>query len=108
MLGCRCRDVEAEHDRLAALGGAGAARARLEPGRSTELWIADPDGVRIVLVQVPPSTDCAGMRADAQRTSGASAGRAPTARIRAAASRHDRRLAGDRVAPWRCTIANSS
>jgi catechol 2,3-dioxygenase-like lactoylglutathione lyase family enzyme len=48
------RDVGAEHARLAALGVPVLRPPRLEPWGLIELWIADPDGVRIVLVQVPP------------------------------------------------------
>ncbi|MEO6501954.1 MAG: VOC family protein [Jatrophihabitantaceae bacterium] len=47
------RDVAAEHARLAALGAPVLREPRLEPWGLIELWIADPDGVRIVLVQVP-------------------------------------------------------
>jgi predicted enzyme related to lactoylglutathione lyase len=48
------RDVNAEHERLAA-AGANVLRAPVrEPWGLTEMWIEDPDGVRIVLVEVPP------------------------------------------------------
>jgi catechol 2,3-dioxygenase-like lactoylglutathione lyase family enzyme len=47
------RDVEAEHARLAALGVPVLRPPRTEPWGLVEMWIADPDGVRIVLVQVP-------------------------------------------------------
>jgi predicted enzyme related to lactoylglutathione lyase len=47
------RDVAAEHDRLAAAGVTVASPPRLEPWGLVEMWIEDPDGVRIVLVQVP-------------------------------------------------------
>lgn len=47
------RDVGAEHDRLAALGVPVLRAPELEPWGLVECWIADPDGVRIVLVQVP-------------------------------------------------------
>ncbi|HEY0167354.1 MAG TPA: VOC family protein [Jatrophihabitans sp.] len=47
------RDVGAEHTRLAALGVPVLRPPRLEPWGLIELWIADPDGIRIVLVQVP-------------------------------------------------------
>jgi catechol 2,3-dioxygenase-like lactoylglutathione lyase family enzyme len=47
------RDVGAEHARLAALGVPVLRGPQQEPWGLTELWIADPDGVRIVLVQVP-------------------------------------------------------
>jgi catechol 2,3-dioxygenase-like lactoylglutathione lyase family enzyme len=48
------RDVGAEHTRLAALGVPVLRGPQLEPWGLIEMWIADPDGVRIVLVQVPP------------------------------------------------------
>ena len=47
------RDVGAEHARLAALGVPVLREPQLEPWGLVECWIADPDGVRIVLVQVP-------------------------------------------------------
>jgi len=48
------RDVRAEQSRLAAFGVRIVREARLEPWGFVELWIADPDGIRIVLVEVPP------------------------------------------------------
>ncbi len=48
------RDVAAEQARLAALGVAIVRAARLEPWGLIEMWIADPDGLPIVLVEVPP------------------------------------------------------
>ena len=53
MIWLQVRDVRAEHERLAA------ARARIlrgpatEPWGLTEMWIQDPDGVQIVIVEVP-------------------------------------------------------
>lgn len=47
------RDVSAEHHRLAALGVHIARPPEREPWGLIEMWIADPDGVRIVLVEVP-------------------------------------------------------
>jgi len=47
------RDVEAEHGRLAALGVPVTRPPRAEPWGLVEMWLADPDGVPIVLVQVP-------------------------------------------------------
>jgi predicted enzyme related to lactoylglutathione lyase len=47
------RDVEAEHTRLAALGAPVLRAPQLEPWGLIEMWISDPDGVRIALVQVP-------------------------------------------------------
>lgn len=47
------RDVAAEHARLAAAGARVLRPPREEPWGLVEAWLADPDGVRIVLVQVP-------------------------------------------------------
>ncbi|MEU4547635.1 VOC family protein [Nonomuraea dietziae] len=48
------RDVAREEERLRGAGVTMLREARLEPWGLIELWIADPDGHRIVLVQVPP------------------------------------------------------
>ncbi len=48
------RDVAAEHDRLVATGVPVIRSPRSEPWGLVEMWIEDPDGVRIVLVEVPP------------------------------------------------------
>jgi predicted enzyme related to lactoylglutathione lyase len=47
------RDVDAVHARLAGLGVPILQPPRTEPWGLTECWIADPDGVAIVLVQIP-------------------------------------------------------
>src|SRR5262249_23319659 len=47
------RDLQAEHDRLAALGVDIVHPPRLESWGLREMWIRDPDGVRIVLVEIP-------------------------------------------------------
>jgi predicted enzyme related to lactoylglutathione lyase len=47
------RDVRAEHHRLAAAGARVLREPVAEPWGLTEMWIEDPDGVRIVLVEVP-------------------------------------------------------
>ena len=47
------RDVHAEHVRLAAAGVPIVREPAAEPWGLTEMWIEDPDGVRIVLVEVP-------------------------------------------------------
>jgi predicted enzyme related to lactoylglutathione lyase len=47
------RDIAAEHARLAAAGVAIREPPRLEPWGLIEMWLEDPDGVRIVLVEVP-------------------------------------------------------
>lgn len=47
------RDVEAELQRLAALGVTPVREAREEFWGLIEAWIEDPDGTQIVLVEVP-------------------------------------------------------
>ncbi len=48
------RDVDAEHERLTGLDVPIARAPRNEPWGLREMWLADPDGTAIVLVQVPP------------------------------------------------------
>ena len=47
------RDAQLEHQRLAAAGAAIVRAPQLEPWGLVELWLEDPDGLRIVLVEVP-------------------------------------------------------
>jgi catechol 2,3-dioxygenase-like lactoylglutathione lyase family enzyme len=47
------RDVQAEHQRLTTLGVEILREPRRESWGLIEMWIADPDGVRIVLIEVP-------------------------------------------------------
>jgi predicted enzyme related to lactoylglutathione lyase len=47
------RDVAAEHERLAAAGVRVTRPPRREPWGLVEMWIEDPDGVRIAVVEVP-------------------------------------------------------
>jgi len=47
------RDVAAEHDRLARARVPIARPPRQEPWGLVEMWIEDPDGVRIAVVEVP-------------------------------------------------------
>ena len=47
------RDVHAEHRRLLDAGVPILREPRLEAWGLVEMWVADPDGVRIVLVEVP-------------------------------------------------------
>jgi predicted enzyme related to lactoylglutathione lyase len=54
MIWLQVRDVNAEHARLAAAGARIIREPVAEPWGLTEMWIEDPDGVRIVLVEVPP------------------------------------------------------
>ena len=49
------RDVHAEHARLQQAGVRVEREPRTEPWGLIECWIADPDGVRVVLVEVPPN-----------------------------------------------------
>jgi catechol 2,3-dioxygenase-like lactoylglutathione lyase family enzyme len=47
------RNVENEHRRLAALGVEIARPPEVKPWGLREMWITDPDGTRIVLLEVP-------------------------------------------------------
>jgi catechol 2,3-dioxygenase-like lactoylglutathione lyase family enzyme len=47
------RDVHAEHERLAAAGVRILREPEEEPWGLIEMWIEDPDGVRIVIVEIP-------------------------------------------------------
>lgn len=48
------RDVDATHEQLADQEGVEVLREpRTEPWGLREMWIADPDGVHIVVVEVP-------------------------------------------------------
>lgn len=47
------RDVRAEHRRLEDAGVTILRAPQQEPWGLVELWVADPDGVRIVLVEIP-------------------------------------------------------
>ncbi len=53
MIWLQVRDVRSEHERLAAAGVPVLRGPAAEPWGLTEMWIEDPDGVRIVLVEVP-------------------------------------------------------
>jgi catechol 2,3-dioxygenase-like lactoylglutathione lyase family enzyme len=53
MIWLQVRDVRAEHERLAAAGVRVLRPPETEPWGLVEMWIEDPDGVRIVLVEVP-------------------------------------------------------
>jgi catechol 2,3-dioxygenase-like lactoylglutathione lyase family enzyme len=48
------RDLVAVHGELAAHGVTVLRGPRREPWGLDEMWIADPDGLRIVVVEVPP------------------------------------------------------
>ena len=53
MIWLQVRDVHAEHERLAAAGVRVLRGPATEPWGLIEMWIEDPDGVPIVLVEVP-------------------------------------------------------
>jgi predicted enzyme related to lactoylglutathione lyase len=53
MIWLQVRDVRAEHQRLTAAGARVLREPAEEPWGLTEMWVEDPDGVRIVLVEVP-------------------------------------------------------
>ena len=53
MIWLQVRDVNAEYERLAEAGVRILREPVGEPWGLTEMWIEDPDGVRIVLVEVP-------------------------------------------------------
>ncbi len=53
MIWLQVRDIDAERERLAAAGVRIRREPVTEPWGLTEMWIEDPDGVRIVLVEVP-------------------------------------------------------
>ncbi len=53
MIWVQVRDVHAERERLAAAGVRIAREPVTEPWGLTEMWIEDPDGLPIVLVEVP-------------------------------------------------------
>src|SRR5690348_694394 len=53
MIWIQVRDVHAEHARLAAAGVPVAREPVSEPWGLIEMHVEDPDGVRIILVEVP-------------------------------------------------------
>jgi catechol 2,3-dioxygenase-like lactoylglutathione lyase family enzyme len=53
MIWIQVRDVHAEHARMAAAGLPILREPAAEPWGLTEMWIEDPDGIRMVLVEVP-------------------------------------------------------
>jgi catechol 2,3-dioxygenase-like lactoylglutathione lyase family enzyme len=46
-------DVDVEHERLAGLGVTVVAPPETKPWGLRECWVADPDGLALVLVEVP-------------------------------------------------------
>jgi predicted enzyme related to lactoylglutathione lyase len=53
MIWIQVRDIHAEHARLAAAGVAILRKPTTEPWGLIGMWIEDPDGIGIVLVEVP-------------------------------------------------------
>ena len=53
MIWIQVRDVRDEHVRLTAAGVPVIRAPAAEPWGLIEMWIEDPDGIRIVLVEVP-------------------------------------------------------
>ena len=53
MIWIQVRDVHAEHARLAAAAVPMTREPATEPWGLTEMWIQDPDGIQIVLVEIP-------------------------------------------------------
>ena len=53
MIWIQVRDIREEHARLAAAGVTVIREPVTEPWGLVEMWIEDPDGIRIVLVEVP-------------------------------------------------------
>jgi catechol 2,3-dioxygenase-like lactoylglutathione lyase family enzyme len=53
MIWIQVRDVRGEHTGLAAAGVPVVRAPAAEPWGLIEMWIEDPDGIRIVLVEVP-------------------------------------------------------
>lgn len=48
------RDIAAAHKELADRGATIAREPRREPWGLDEMWVTDPDGVRIGIVEIPP------------------------------------------------------
>ena len=48
------RDLAAAHRELRARGATVVREPRREPWGLDEMWVADPDGLRIAVVEVPP------------------------------------------------------
>jgi len=53
MIWIQVRDIHAEHARLAAAAVRIIRAPATEPWGLIEMWVEDPDGIRIVLVEVP-------------------------------------------------------
>lgn len=53
MIWMQVRDVRAEHKRLAEAGATITREPKEEPWGLIEMWIEDPDGIKIVIIEVP-------------------------------------------------------
>lgn len=53
MIWMQVRDVRAEHKRLAEAGATITREPQEEPWGLVEMWLEDPDGIKIVVVEVP-------------------------------------------------------
>jgi predicted enzyme related to lactoylglutathione lyase len=53
MIWIQVGDLHAEHARLDSTGASVLRRPATEPSGLMEMWIEDPNGIRIVLVEVP-------------------------------------------------------
>lgn len=53
LLWLQVRDAAAEHQRLLSIGATVDRAPQREPWGLVEMWITDPDGVRIVIVEIP-------------------------------------------------------
>jgi predicted enzyme related to lactoylglutathione lyase len=53
MIWLQVRDLHAEHERLVGAGVRVLREPVTEPWGLIEMWIEDPDGIRVVLVEVP-------------------------------------------------------
>ncbi len=91
MIWLQVRDVHAEHDRLAAAGVRILREPAAEPWGLTEMWIEDPDGLRIVLVEVPADHP---LRRDTRSLPACGLGRQSKAN-RGPAARHELRQPGN-------------
>lgn len=53
MIWIQVRDVQAEYERLSAAGVRVVRAPQTEPWGLIEMWIEDPDGTQIVVVEIP-------------------------------------------------------
>ncbi|MCL2583519.1 MAG: VOC family protein [Streptosporangiales bacterium] len=53
MIWMQVRDVRAEHKRLSEAGATVTREPQEEPWGLIEMWVEDPDGIKIVVIEVP-------------------------------------------------------